>query len=47
MDDCGQLDRQLYDAVLKGDIERATELLEKGVSVNARDVSVCVLIENV
>ena len=47
MDDSGQLERQLYDAVEEDDIERALELLEKGASVNARGVFVCVLIENV
>ena len=47
MDDSGQLDRQLCDAVWKHDIERALEMLEKGASVNARDELVCVLIENV
>ena len=47
MDDSGQLDRQLHDAVEEDDIERALELLEKGASVNARGGIVCVLIENV
>ena len=47
MDDSGQLDRQLNDAVEEDDIERALELLEKGASVNARDELVCVLIKNV
>ena len=37
----------MYDAVEKDDIERVMELLEEGASVNARDVWVCVLIENV
>ena len=47
MDDSGQLDRQLYDAVYTHGIERVLELLEKGASVNARSGVVCVLIENV
>ena len=47
MDDSGQLDRQLYDAVEEDHIERALELLEKGAYVNARGgFVVCVLIEN-
>ena len=47
MDDSGQLDRQLWDAVWKDDIERALQLVEKGASVYARVEYVCVLIENV
>ena len=48
MDDSGQLERQLYYAVRKDDIERALELLEKGASLNAPGgFVVCVLIENV
>ena len=47
MDDSEQLDQQLYDAGSKDHVERALELVEKGASVNARDVYVCVLIENV
>ena len=46
MDDSGQMDRQLCDAVQKDDIVRALEMLEKGASVNARDRYVCVLLEN-
>ena len=47
MDDSGQLDQQLYNAVCNDDIERALDFLGKGASVNARNHLVCVLIENV
>ena len=37
MDKSGDMDRQLWKAVLRSDIERVEQLLEKGASVNARN----------
>ena len=43
-----EMNKQLYDAVKRNEVETVTSLIERGADVNARGYSwVCVVISNV